>query len=141
MSNYSRKQLKKLYGHPDYAPVLANDNLTASATGVQTVVGHTVADSWVLPRNTQIEGLIVMATGALNTGRLDYAVTYDGAVAVSGGLPAGVRSDAIFVPLARQNAVIADSGVLLEIVYAVPTDLGSAQTIRFAAPVCYIGKL
>ena len=82
-----------------------------------------------------------MATGALDAGQVDYALTYDGAVAVSGSMPVGVQSEASFVPLARQNAAIASSGALVELAYAVPTDLGSAQTLRFSATVDYLGKL
>lgn len=141
MGTYHRQQMKKLFGHPDYAPVLANDVLTGSASSVQAVTGHTVVDSWVAPRDTQIHGLVVQATGVLSGGTLDYAVTYDGAVAVSGQLPGGVQADAKFAGLARQHAAIASSGALIEIVYAVSADLGSGQTLRFSSAVDYIGNL
>lgn len=141
MGTYHRKQMKKLLGHADFAPVLASDVLTASASNVQAVASHTVAGSWVLPRDADIAGLVVMATGTLDAGQLDYAVTHDGTVAVSGALVGGVRSEATFAGLARANAAIASSGALLEIVYAVSSDLASEQDLRFSVDVDYIGKL
>jgi len=141
MGNYHRQQMKKLLGHPDYAPVLASDVLTAAATSVQAVAGHTVAGSWVLPRDAQVKGVVVIATGLLDTGQLDYAVTYDGVVAASGALAAGEAAGAVFVALDRQSAAIPAAGALLEISYAVSADLGSAQALRFSTSVDYLGNL
>jgi hypothetical protein len=140
MGTYHRKQMKKLFGHPDFAPVLASDTLVATASAIQAPVAHTVAGSWILPRGTDIKGLVVMATGDLVAGQVDVAVTYDGAVAASGSIAAGERSLAVFVDCARANAAIADAGALLEVVYTVVTDLGTGQELRLAAPVDYLGK-
>jgi len=141
MSNYHKQQLKKLLGHSDYGPVLGSDVFTATVTGVEGVVGHTVAGSWVLPRDTQIKGITVIAdSGALVTGSFEYAVTYDGAVAASGALAAGSQSEAKFLGLDRSSAVVAESGSTLSIVYAISSDLGTEQDLRLSVPVDYIGK-
>lgn len=132
--------MKKLFGHPDFAPVLASDTLLATSTSVKVPVAHTVSDSWVAPRDTQILGVSVSTTGVLAGGEINFAVTYDGAVAATGELLSGARAEAVFVPFDRQNAVVASSGALIEVCYTVVTDLGSAQTLRMSVPVEYIGR-
>jgi hypothetical protein len=142
-----KQQLKKLLGHGDYGPVLGTDSLQATSATISGVATHTVLGTFVAPRQTQLKGLTVMAaTGALPAGRLDYALTYNGVVAVSGQMGGGIRADAQWLPLDRQSAKVVASGTVIQIVYAVPTqitvNLGTtANTIRFSAPVDYLGQL
>lgn len=141
MSAYHKQQLKKLLGHADFGPVLGSDVFVATVTDVEAVAGHTSAGAWVLPRDTHIKGITVVAdSGALVTGSLEYAVTHDGVVAASGALPAGAQSDAVFIGLDRQSAVVAASGSTLAIVYAISSDLGTEQDLRLSVSVDYLGK-
>ncbi len=140
-----RQEMKKLLGHNDFGPVLGEDIFQGVASGVKAVAAHTVVGSWTLPRQAQIKGVTIIGTGTFTTAAanrgVNYAVTYNGAVAASGRLPAGVTADAKFVPLPRQDAKIASSGNLLEIAYSVPVDLGAAQFYRFNVNCQYLGQL
>lgn len=139
MGTYHRQEMKRWLGRSDFGPVLASDVLDATATSVQAVAGHTVAGSFVVPRDALIKGVVINATGALDAGTVTYAVTYDGAVAATGSITTPRREGAEFCLLARQEAHIATSGTLVELCYAVTSNLASAQTLRLAAPVDYIG--
>ncbi len=138
-TNY-KQQAKRLYGHSDYGPVLANDNFSVSATG-SDISGHTVIDSWTLARDTQVHGATAyVKIDALTEGQIDWAVTHDGTVAVSGTMLPGARTDAIYLPKDRQNALVVDSGTLLEVVYAIPVATLTTHTIEVSVPVTYLGQ-
>lgn len=141
MGNAHKQEMKRLLGHSDFGPVLGDDVLVATASLGVGVQAHAVEGAWEMPRAAQIKGIIAMSDAAIPSGTIEYAVTYDGVVALSGSLDATSRSAASFVPLTRQSAVIVDSGTLVEIVSASASDMGGGLNVRLSVPVSYIGNL
>lgn len=140
MGKAYKQQAKRLYGHPDYGPVLAPDTYVATATGDE-VLAHTTLSTQVLPRDTQLLGIVCTLDDETTDGQLEYAVSTAGVVRASGQVPAGVGGDAKWVPLDRQNAVVASSGDVLEIAWSISANVGATRTVRLAVPVYYIGNV
>lgn len=139
MGSSYKKKLKELLGHSDFGPVLGADVLDVTSTVANTIAGHTVAYSWVAPRTTCIDGIVVQSTGNINRGAINWVLQAGTAVTASGDLPVGTRSEARFLPDERATATIVASGTLIQVAYAVPASIGTAQSVRFAVPVTYIG--
>ena len=139
MGSTYKKKLKELLGHADFGPVLSNDVLDVTSTVANTIAGHTVAYTWVAPRTVSIDGIIVQSTGNVVANRINWTLQAGTTVVASGDLPVGTRSEARFVVDERALASVSASGTLITVAYAVPASIGTAQSVRFAVPVTYIG--
>lgn len=141
MSEVFRQEYKKLVGHPDFGPVIAEDTLRATVSSLSGVAGHTALATFTAPRSMLIRGAVAHVDSALSAGSIEYAVHQAGSVVVSGVVPNGQQSDAVFKSRKRAEATVVASGTSVALFYAVSSDLGAAKELTVSVPVAYVAKV